>query len=82
MGGKLIDITGQRYGRWTVLEYAGRRNRVTYWRCQCDCGAIHEVNMSSLRSGASTQCRICGYHNRIILPNTHYCKCFECDGII
>lgn len=79
-GGKFIDITGQRYGRWTALEYAGRRNHVTYWRCQCDCGATHDVNLSSLRNGVSTQCRICGCRSRITPPNIY--KCFECDGII
>lgn len=53
---KLIDLTGQRFGRWTVLERAPNRNRTVYWLCQCDCGTIKEVKGQCLREGESTSC--------------------------
>ncbi len=35
---KIIDLTGQRFGRLVVLERAESRGGATYWRCQCDYG--------------------------------------------
>ena len=46
-----IDITGQRFGRWTVQGWAG-----TKWRCLCDCGATNEVGGYQLREGLSLSC--------------------------
>ena len=39
MAQKLIDVTGNRYGRLTVLGFShmGARRR-SYWLCKCDCG--------------------------------------------
>ena len=36
---QLIDITGQRRNRLTVLgfDHIGNRRR-SYWKCRCDCG--------------------------------------------
>ena len=38
---KLIDISGNKYHRLTVLsfDHIGERKR-SYWKCQCDCGKI------------------------------------------
>lgn len=54
----LIDLTGQRFGHWTVLKQAEKHNTDThvFWVCQCDCGNIKEVNGKSLRIGASKSC--------------------------
>ena len=52
----LIDLTGQRIGRWTVLSQAPNRNKAIYWVCQCDCGTIKEVKSQSLLQGDSKSC--------------------------
>ena len=52
----LIDLTGQKIGRWTVLEKAPSRNRKVFWKCQCDCGTIREVKSQILLSGESKSC--------------------------
>ena len=39
------DLTGQIFGRFTVISFAGRdveRHNI-YWRCQCSCGAVRIV---------------------------------------
>lgn len=38
---ELIDISGNKYNRLTVLKFdhIGTRRR-SYWKCQCDCGNI------------------------------------------
>lgn len=56
-----IDLTDQRFGRWTVESYAGRRGRKPYWACRCDCGGAKIVHGSHLKDGRS---RSCGCLNR------------------
>ena len=54
---KWIDLTGQKFGRWTALERIIKpNNRNTYWRCQCECGTIKEVMAKNLRNGRSKSC--------------------------
>ena len=51
---KKIDLTGQRFGRWLVIEEAGRtKDKKALWKCQCDCGDISIVKSTNLRSGHS-----------------------------
>ena len=33
-----MDLTGQRYGRLTVMHRDTGRKGATYWACMCDCG--------------------------------------------
>ena len=53
-----IDITGQRFGRLTVIAEGGTaKNRQAMWICQCDCGKITQpVTGSHLRSGVTKSC--------------------------
>jgi hypothetical protein len=53
-----IDISGKRYGRLTVLSFAGiyDRCRASVWRCRCDCGQEVNVHGSNLKRGASASC--------------------------
>lgn len=50
------DLTGQTFERWTVLDRASNRGKCTFWRCQCFCGTIREVQTSNLISGGSLSC--------------------------
>ena len=49
---KLIDLTNQKFGEWTVLYYAGNSK----WHCRCSCGNERDVNTVSLRKGTSKSC--------------------------
>ena len=53
-------MTGQRFGRWTVLRMAVRTSTDGHKRtacvCRCDCGTERVVYAQSLRSGASKSC--------------------------
>lgn len=55
MGTGLIDRTGQRFGRLSVLEYAGPNSGAT-WKCKCDCGTYTIVRADNLRTGKTTSC--------------------------
>lgn len=55
---KIIDLTGQRFGRLIVLEKDESRktNSGSYWICQCDCGKQKSIRSSSLRRGEIVSC--------------------------
>lgn len=49
---KLIDLTGKKFGRWSVFDYAGK----SYWNCTCECGTERKVFASNLLNNKSTSC--------------------------
>lgn len=50
------NLIGQRFGKWTVLEEAPKKDGRTTWLCQCDCGTKRAVIEKSLTSGRSQSC--------------------------
>lgn len=52
----LKEFIGKRFGMLTVLEYAGKRNGMHRWRCQCDCGQETVVGQSLLQNGRTKSC--------------------------
>jgi len=59
--GAPIDLAGQAFGRWTVIEKTGQRQGGgVLWLCRCDCGTEQLVTTGHLRSGNSQGCRKCG----------------------
>jgi hypothetical protein len=59
MGRRLIDLTGERFGKWVVLKKSLNKGTVPFWLCKCDCGNEVEVRGQSLRNGKSKQCKHC-----------------------
>jgi hypothetical protein len=54
-----IDLTGQRFGRWLVIERGKEEDKKTggaAWLCRCDCGVEKEVSGYNLRNGISLSC--------------------------
>lgn len=51
---KIVDITGQRFGRLVAIECAQRGPNK--WFCRCDCGALAKIRSSSLRDGHTRSC--------------------------
>ena len=58
MAPKLKDLTGMKFGYWTVLYHdtENKDNKHTYWMCKCDCGNIKSVEAGRLKSGLSQSC--------------------------
>ena len=54
--GKFIDLTGQRFGRLTVIERDTSRKDKVYWWCKCDCGNTKSIRAAHLRSKAIKSC--------------------------
>lgn len=53
--GKLIDLTGQKFGRLTVIQQDTTKKR-TSWMCKCECGRAAVVTTDKLRSGHTQSC--------------------------
>lgn len=53
---KLIDLSGQRFGRLVVEVRTGSTNGHPLWLCVCDCGEITQADTSQLRSGNTKSC--------------------------
>ena len=55
--GPVTDLSGQIFGRWTVLEKANRNasGHYYYW-CLCECGFKGRVVAYTLRAGTSKSC--------------------------
>ena len=53
---QFIDLTGKRFGKWTVLSRADNKGTETMWNCVCDCGCSRAVSGNNLRSGCSKSC--------------------------
>ena len=56
MGRKMKDLTGERFGKLTVVSFDNRRNNRTYWKCICDCGGNRIVSNDHLKNGDITDC--------------------------
>lgn len=53
---RLIDLTGQRFGRLTVIERAPSAGRHPRWLCECECGASIVAYGSNLKRGRTQSC--------------------------
>lgn len=53
---KIVDYTGQRFGRLTVLRQNGVLKKQRAWLCQCDCGAQITAPGGYLQSGDTGSC--------------------------
>lgn len=54
--GTIIDLTGRRFGRWSVIELSGVKNHKATWLCECDCGTKRVIKSEALRRGETQSC--------------------------
>ena len=67
---KCIDLTGQKFGRLTVIERAeNAKDRHSQWLCRCDCGKTLIVRGKSIRSGDT---KSCGCYSRNLTIQRNY----------
>lgn len=60
-GRKIINLTGQKIGKWTVLnrEFLEDRTNDTFWKCRCECGNEKIIDGDRLRNKISLCCSSC-----------------------
>lgn len=61
--GKLVDLTGMRFGRLVVEKRVDNKYNQVFWHCKCDCGNEKDICGSSLKRGDTVSC---GCYNREI----------------
>ena len=56
--GTIKDLTGQTFGRWTVIDFAKLYGEYAYWNCVCNCENKTKkvVRSHGLISGRSKSC--------------------------
>lgn len=55
-GVRVVDLSGRRFARWTVLERAGHDGRRSAWKCRCDCGTESIQAGPALSAGQTLSC--------------------------
>lgn len=69
----MMDYSGYRFGRLTVLCYSHSKRGQSFWVCKCDCGNITTVVQGNLKSGKTKSCGCIRRENpiRIKIGNLH-----------
>lgn len=52
----LVNLTGQKFGRLTVLSRAENRGKQVCWLCRCSCGKEKIVSGNNLKAGHVRSC--------------------------
>lgn len=53
------QLIGERYGKWEVLEWLGLRDRLDWYKIQCECGFQKEKCRYDLRKDRDLECKSC-----------------------
>lgn len=55
---RIIDITGNKYGKLSVMKISSERNNSgdILWECKCECGNIKLATSGNLRNGDAKSC--------------------------
>lgn len=62
---KFVNLTGRRFGRFTVLGFAGKNSGSrSEWWLECDCGVIKRMISAPLSNGSV---KSCGCYNREVI---------------
>lgn len=69
------DISGQKFGRLTVVKRVANRGTRVFFECLCECGTRKEIGVALLRNGAT---RSCGCYRReaTVARRTKHRMCF------
>lgn len=63
--GKIIDLSGQQFGKLTVIERVakpeGSSSTAAFWKCRCECGTEKIISGNVLRQGKA---KSCGCYNK------------------
>lgn len=54
--GRFVDLTGERFGKLTVVGRGKNIHHYAMWLCECDCGRQCEVRSDALKNGNTKSC--------------------------
>lgn len=86
MGKGQHNLTGKKFGRWTVLYENGRlrepRGRIVpIWHCRCECGEERDIRAGSLVGGSSLSCG-CYKYEYLSEKSKHGFGIFKAEHIV
>lgn len=71
--GTLIDMTGKKFGRLTVLRRDGvNKQGEAMWRCSCECGGEISTTGTRLRDGITKSCGCLQFEQRQAMGKANY----------
>lgn len=71
MPAKMLDLTGDRFGRLVVVRLSERINGAIAWECICDCGSSKIARAGHLRSGEIQSCNCLKRERQAASVTTH-----------
>ncbi len=71
---KFKNEIGNKYGRLTVVEYDGWKDKRTYWLCRCSCGNMISVQAGRLRYSLTKSCG-CLHKDLLVSRNYRHGDC-------
>ena len=69
-GGAFRDLSGMRFGKWTVEEWVRTDAHGSVYKCRCECGTEREVRGAALTNGSSRSCGAAGCRNRTTIAGS------------
>lgn len=70
----MLEWSGKRVGRLTVITYAGKTWAGRRWWCVCDCGTWKKVMQSALGGGLTKSCGCLARDSASLSVNHWYAK--------
>lgn len=54
--GNILNLSGKKFGKLSVIEFYGTKNKCSVWTCRCDCGTVKQVRGNLLTFGSVKSC--------------------------
>lgn len=67
----LRDLVGEKFGRFTVIQFDSIKDRRRMWLCKCDCGTVKTIRGSTLKSKETVSCGCYRKDNVVKRSKTH-----------
>jgi hypothetical protein len=64
-----LSFVGKKFGQWTVISPAPKKDKEKMFTCRCSCGNISTRRASSLKKKESTRCQECAFESRRLKIN-------------
>jgi hypothetical protein len=68
---KLIVLSGEKYGRLSVVKEVPTSTKERRFECHCDCGKIGVFDLAKMRSGNSKSCGCYRRESAVVRATKH-----------
>lgn len=68
---EITDLTGQKFGKLTVIGRVDNKGKNHYWDCLCECGNIKSITAGHFKFGKTSSCGCIKSEKTRLLKLTH-----------